>query len=61
MTALGIDMKFSGNVRIFQFQKIHRGIFDVNRIVFSEAKVNQGLPDSLFHFAPPQGAYVQEF
>jgi outer membrane lipoprotein carrier protein len=34
---------------------------DVNRIVFSEAKVNQGLPDSLFHFAPPQGAYVQEF
>ena len=34
---------------------------DVNRIVFSEAKANQGLADSLFHFAPPQGAYVQEF
>src|SRR5467141_3037203 len=34
---------------------------DVNRIVFSEATVNQGLADSLFHFAPPQGAYVQEF
>jgi outer membrane lipoprotein carrier protein len=34
---------------------------DVNQIVFSEAKVDQGLPDSLFQFAPPQGAYVQEF
>jgi len=34
---------------------------DVNRIVFSDAKANQGLADSLFHFAPPQGAYVQEF
>ncbi|TMA91789.1 MAG: outer membrane lipoprotein carrier protein LolA [Deltaproteobacteria bacterium] len=33
---------------------------DVNQIVFSEAKVDQGLPDSLFHFAPPKGAYVQE-
>jgi len=33
---------------------------DVNQIVFSEPKVNQGLPDSLFHFAPPKGAYVQE-
>ena len=34
---------------------------DVNQIVFSEAKIDQGLPDSLFQFAPPQGAYVQEF
>jgi outer membrane lipoprotein carrier protein len=34
---------------------------DVNQIVFRQAKVNQGLPDSLFHFAPPKGAYVQEF
>src|SRR2546421_2404496 len=33
---------------------------DVNQIVFSEAKVDQGLPDPLFHFAPPKGAYVQE-
>jgi outer membrane lipoprotein carrier protein len=33
---------------------------DVNQIVFSEAKANQGLPDSLFHFTPPKGAYVQE-
>ena len=34
---------------------------DVNQMVFGDAKVNQGLPDSLFHFAPPKGAYVQEF
>src|SRR6267378_2406489 len=34
---------------------------DVNQIVFRQAKVNQGLPDSLFHFVPPKGAYVQEF
>jgi outer membrane lipoprotein carrier protein len=34
---------------------------DVNQIVFSDARVNQGLPDSLFQFAPPKGAYVQEF
>jgi len=34
---------------------------DVNQIVFSEAKIDQNLPDSLFQFAPPQGAYVQEF
>ena len=34
---------------------------DVNQIVFSEAKVDQGLPDSLFHFEPPKGAFVQEF
>ncbi len=34
---------------------------DVNQIVFSGAKVDQGLPDSLFHFEPPKGAYVQEF
>jgi len=33
---------------------------DVNQIVFRQAKVNQGLPDSLFHFVPPKGAYVQE-
>src|SRR5256885_7499770 len=34
---------------------------DVNQMVFSETKVDQGLPDSLFHFEPPKGAYVQEF
>ena len=34
---------------------------DVNQIVFGDAKVNQGLPDSLFHFEPPKGAFVQEF
>ena len=34
---------------------------DVNQIIFSEAKVDQGLPDSLFHFEPPKGAFVQEF
>lgn len=33
---------------------------DVNQIVFSGAKVDQALPDSLFHFEPPKGAYVQE-
>lgn len=34
---------------------------DVNQMVFSEAKIDQGLPDALFHFEPPKGAYVQEF
>ena len=34
---------------------------DVNQIVFTDARVDQGLPDSLFHFEPPKGAYVQEF
>jgi outer membrane lipoprotein carrier protein len=34
---------------------------DTNQIVFTEARVNQGLPDALFHFEPPKGAYVQEF
>src|SRR3954453_710209 len=34
---------------------------DVNQIVFSEPKVDQGLADALFHFEPPKGAYVQEF
>ena len=34
---------------------------DVNQIVFGSARVDQGLPDSLFHFEPPKGAYVQEF
>ena len=33
---------------------------DINQIVFSAAKIDQGLSDSLFHFAPPKGAYVQE-
>jgi outer membrane lipoprotein-sorting protein len=33
---------------------------DVNQIVFSGAKIDQSLPDSLFHFEPPKGAYVQE-
>ncbi len=31
-----------------------------NRIVFSEAKIDQKLPDSLFQFTPPAGASVQE-
>lgn len=34
---------------------------DVNQIVFSDAKIDQRLPDSLFHFQPPKGAYIQEF
>jgi outer membrane lipoprotein carrier protein len=34
---------------------------DVNQIVFTAAKVNQGLKDELFHFEPPKGAFVQEF
>jgi outer membrane lipoprotein carrier protein len=34
---------------------------DVNQMVFGDASVDQGLPDSLFEFAPPKGAYVQEF
>jgi len=34
---------------------------DVNQIVFTQARVDQGLPDSLFHFEPPKGAYVTEF
>jgi outer membrane lipoprotein carrier protein len=33
---------------------------DINQMVFGAANVDQGLPDSLFHFAPPKGAYVQE-
>ena len=33
---------------------------DVNQMIFSAAKVNQGLPDALFHFEPPKGAYVQK-
>ena len=33
---------------------------DINQIVFTGAKIDQGLSDSLFHFAPPKGAYVQE-
>jgi outer membrane lipoprotein carrier protein len=33
---------------------------DINQIVFTSAKIDQGLSDSLFHFAPPKGAYVQE-
>src|SRR5712671_5506035 len=32
---------------------------DVNQLVFSEAKVNAGLPDSLFRFEPPKDAHVQ--
>ena len=34
---------------------------DLNQIVFAGAKIDQGLPDDLFRFAPPKGAYVQEF
>lgn len=33
---------------------------DVNQIVFSAAKVDQGLADEVFRFEPPKGAYVQE-
>ena len=33
---------------------------DVNQIVFSNTKIDQGLDDALFHFEPPKGAYVQE-
>lgn len=33
---------------------------DVNQMIFGEAKVDQGLPDSLFQFEPPKGAYLQE-
>lgn len=33
---------------------------DVNQIVFSDAKVDQGLDEALFHFEAPKGAYVQE-
>ena len=32
---------------------------DVNQLVFSEVKVNAGLPDSLFRFDPPKDAHVQ--
>jgi len=32
---------------------------DVNQLVFSEAKVSSGLPDSLFRFVPPKDAHVQ--
>jgi outer membrane lipoprotein carrier protein len=34
---------------------------DVNQIVFTGSKVDQGLPAARFHFEPPKGAYVQEF
>jgi outer membrane lipoprotein carrier protein len=34
---------------------------DINQIVFFDTRVDQGLPDSLFQFTPPKGAYVQEF
>jgi outer membrane lipoprotein carrier protein len=33
---------------------------DINQILFDGAKIDQGLSESLFHFAPPKGAYVQE-
>jgi len=32
---------------------------DTNQLVFSEVKVNSGLPDSLFRFVPPKDAHVQ--
>jgi len=32
---------------------------DVNQLVFSEVKMNSGLPDSLFRFEPPKDAHVQ--
>jgi outer membrane lipoprotein carrier protein len=34
---------------------------DVNQIVFTGSKVDQGLKNDRFHFEPPKGAYVQEF
>jgi outer membrane lipoprotein-sorting protein len=40
---------------------VHNPQGDINQIVFGDPKVDQGLPDSLFHFEPPKGAYVQEF
>jgi outer membrane lipoprotein carrier protein len=40
---------------------VHNPQGDINQIVFTDPKVDQGLPDSLFHFEPPKGAYVQEF
>ncbi|HET7787104.1 MAG TPA: outer membrane lipoprotein carrier protein LolA [Myxococcales bacterium] len=40
---------------------VHNPQGDINQIVFSDPKVDQGLRDSLFHFEPPKGAYVQEF
>lgn len=33
---------------------------DVNQIVFSDARIDQGLDSARFHFEPPKGAYVQE-
>jgi outer membrane lipoprotein carrier protein len=32
---------------------------DVNQLIFSDVKVNSGLPDSLFRFEPPKDAHVQ--
>ncbi|HEY5677477.1 MAG TPA: hypothetical protein VIR81_11840, partial [Myxococcales bacterium] len=40
---------------------VHNPQGDINQIVFTDPKVDQGLPDSLFQFEPPKGAYVQEF
>ena len=34
---------------------------DVNQIVFTGSKIDQGLSKERFHFEPPKGAYVQEF
>jgi outer membrane lipoprotein carrier protein len=34
---------------------------DVNQIVFTGTKIDQGLDAARFHFEPPKGAYVQEF
>ena len=33
---------------------------NVNRLVFHDVKLNGSLPDSLFQFAPPQGANIAE-
>jgi outer membrane lipoprotein carrier protein len=33
---------------------------DVNQIVFTASRLNQNLPDALFHFEPPKGVFVQE-
>jgi outer membrane lipoprotein carrier protein len=34
---------------------------DVNQIVFSNGRIDQGLDASRFHFEPPKGVYVQDF
>jgi outer membrane lipoprotein carrier protein len=40
---------------------VTNGQGDVNQMVFTDTKVDQGLKPEVFHFEPPKGAYVQEF